>query len=158
MDKLISQGEASPNNYAYLFDRTYRPQRYDTQGACAGLENGYRVRSRMRRRSITGEPQSRYIRRNSPSTLIALAGYANESVPNKCIKVRAHCALDRQIATLRQRFMHGVGSDRERNMKSPIHKRLPQSGTLRFGRRVATPGKLNETDDHPPAMGVRHSS
>jgi hypothetical protein len=36
MEKLIPQGEASLNNYAYLFDRTHRPQRYGTQGACVG--------------------------------------------------------------------------------------------------------------------------
>jgi hypothetical protein len=36
MEKLISKGEASSSNYAYLFDRTHRPQRFGTQGTCIG--------------------------------------------------------------------------------------------------------------------------
>ena len=35
MEKLISSGEVNPANYAYLLDRTHRPQIYGTQGTCA---------------------------------------------------------------------------------------------------------------------------
>ena len=35
MEKLLPQGEANRSQYAYLYDRTHRPQRYGTQGDCA---------------------------------------------------------------------------------------------------------------------------
>jgi hypothetical protein len=35
MKELLASGEARPNEYAYLYDRTHRPQRFGTQGGCA---------------------------------------------------------------------------------------------------------------------------
>ncbi len=35
MEILLPQGEVNRSQYAYLYDRTHRPQRYGTQGDCA---------------------------------------------------------------------------------------------------------------------------
>jgi hypothetical protein len=34
MEPLVQQHQASPKDYAYLYDRTHYPQRYGTQGTC----------------------------------------------------------------------------------------------------------------------------
>ena len=36
MRELLPSGEAKASEYAYLYDRTHRPQRYGTQGGCVG--------------------------------------------------------------------------------------------------------------------------
>jgi hypothetical protein len=36
MQPLVKRGEANGQLYAYLHDRTHKPQRYGTQGACTG--------------------------------------------------------------------------------------------------------------------------
>ena len=36
MQPLVKQGEASGQLYAFLYDRTHKPQRYGTQGTCKG--------------------------------------------------------------------------------------------------------------------------
>jgi hypothetical protein len=36
MEPLVAKQEASGQLYAYLYDRTHKPQRYGTQGSCAG--------------------------------------------------------------------------------------------------------------------------
>ena len=39
MEPLLSSGQVKRQNYAYLWDRTHRPQRYGTQGSCVGKGN-----------------------------------------------------------------------------------------------------------------------
>ena len=36
MEPLVKKGEANGQLYAYLYDRTHKPQRYGTQGTCVG--------------------------------------------------------------------------------------------------------------------------
>jgi hypothetical protein len=36
MRPMVAAGEAKPQHFAYLWDRTHSPQRYGTQGKCAG--------------------------------------------------------------------------------------------------------------------------
>lgn len=36
MEPLVRKGEANGQLYAYLYDRTHKPQRYGTQGSCTG--------------------------------------------------------------------------------------------------------------------------
>ena len=36
MEPLVAKGEASGQLYAFLYDRTHKPQRYGTQGTCSG--------------------------------------------------------------------------------------------------------------------------
>lgn len=36
MEPLVGKNEASGKQFAYLYDRTHKPQRYGTQGACTG--------------------------------------------------------------------------------------------------------------------------
>ena len=36
MEALVPKGEANAQLYAYLYDRTHKPQRYGTQGSCVG--------------------------------------------------------------------------------------------------------------------------
>lgn len=38
MHPLALEGKISPANYAYLYDRTHRPQLYGTQGKCEGTD------------------------------------------------------------------------------------------------------------------------
>ena len=38
MHPLALEGKIDPANYAYLYDRTHRPQLYGTQGKCVGTD------------------------------------------------------------------------------------------------------------------------
>lgn len=67
--ELLPHGEARPSNYAYLFDRIHRPQRYGTQGACSApgkwepreIEDPANVDERRASMSINPQRLTEYI-------------------------------------------------------------------------------------------------
>jgi hypothetical protein len=69
LEKLLPEGEASPSNYAYLYDRTHSPQRYGTQGTCVApgkwepreIENPEEVDDRRASMSIFPQKLAEYI-------------------------------------------------------------------------------------------------
>jgi hypothetical protein len=90
MAPLVKQGEVSGANYAYLYDRTHRPQRYGTQGRCVREGKGgwepFVVEDLpnldTRRREMGLGPIAGYADRFScPATAVAFLAGAGPTVP-----------------------------------------------------------------------------
>ncbi|AVR96270.1 DUF6624 domain-containing protein [Pseudoduganella armeniaca] len=90
MAPLVKTGEVSDANYAYLYDRTHRPQRYGTQGRCVREGRGgwepFIIEDlpalHERRRDMGLPPIADYAARFScPATAVAFLAGAGPTVP-----------------------------------------------------------------------------
>lgn len=90
MAPLVKTGEVSGANYAYLYDRTHRPQRYGTQGRCVREGRGgwepFIIEDlpalHDRRRAMGLPPIADYAARFScPATAVAFLAGAGPTVP-----------------------------------------------------------------------------